>query len=706
MRRTSILLLSIIIVVLLLSSMNFTHYPENYRSDLTTNSPYYLNHNITIKKNSNLSFSNENLVIFQQNVSIFDCGELNITNTHLDSINFSINIFVLNGRLNFRDVSINSSGNLKALNSTLNFNNVTIQNNANITFNFIHDKLLFIHSNIRFYSNPNKYNTFTSAKLFGSSLPYDAPGTIQLKESDIYNNSFLGNLSIHLYIRGDNNGTGELELYEFGNFIENVSIPVRQGYHNYTINVTLPTDIKSSELNNTNKLAFKLPKIEKYNQSQVAGEDGNLTFYNITILAISNDTENYYGLDNYNMMIYNSSVISYYSDFRTNFRKFYIYQHLFNPNKKSIFLINSTFYSYASKYNGSIYRNPPFYGINSSVYYYEMPKFVFSNSIYSIPLKYSIIANNYNESYNLKANNINKNITKLHNSIGNPIIFDMQSNNTLSYYGNYKLLAGRFEYNFSLPPLPSFSQKDIITIPVNIPNIKSSLIIPKTFTSGLNNNITLDVESGQYSSTISVEIEYAGHILYNNTRLKIDNNASVVIPLHINSNHSRLLHYTITYNNKYYNYTKVLSGFSFLKSTPTPIQKYMLVIKSPVTDWEIKLGNKEISEVNQVASFSLPAGNYSLAIYKNGYVEKTYNVNLKGNMTMYISLQKVIYSDKKIGTMYLITGIIIAGTVFGMFVYSKRTITCKNCGTRHYATFDKCPVCLNPVKHRIVRKKQ
>ena len=26
--------------------------------------------------------------------------------------------------------------------------------------------------------------------------------------------------------------------------------------------ITLPTDIKSSELNNTNKLAFKLPKIE------------------------------------------------------------------------------------------------------------------------------------------------------------------------------------------------------------------------------------------------------------------------------------------------------------------------------------------------------------------------------------------------------------------------------------------------------------
>ena len=354
MRRTSILLLSIIIVVLLLSPMNFTHYPKNYRNDLTTKTPYYLNHNITIKKNSNLSFSNENLVIFQQNISIYDCGELNITNSHFDSINFSINIFVLNGSLNFRDVSINSSGNLKAINSTLNFNNVTIRNNANMTFNFIHDKLLFIHSNIRFYSNPRKYNIFTSAKLFGSSQPYDAPGAIQLKEIDIYNNSFLGNLSIHLYIHGDKNGTGELELYELGNFVENVSIPVLQGYHNYTINVTLPVDIKSSELNNTNNLAFKLPEIEKHNQSEVAGEDGNLTIYNITILGISNDTESYYGLNNYNMMIYNSSIISYYSDFHTNFRKFYIYQQLFNPNKESIFLINSTFYSYASEYNGSI----------------------------------------------------------------------------------------------------------------------------------------------------------------------------------------------------------------------------------------------------------------------------------------------------------------------------------------------------------------
>ena len=30
----------------------------------------------------------------------------------------------------------------------------------------------------------------------------------------------------------------------------------------------------------------------------------------------------------------------------------------------------------------------------------------------------------------------------------------------------------------------------------------------------------------------------------------------------------------------------------------------MLVIKSPMKDWKIKLGNKEISEENQVATFS------------------------------------------------------------------------------------------------------
>ena len=37
---------------------------------------------------------------------------------------------------------------------------------------------------------------FNSADLIsvGSSQPYDAPGTIQSKESDTYNNSLLGNL--------------------------------------------------------------------------------------------------------------------------------------------------------------------------------------------------------------------------------------------------------------------------------------------------------------------------------------------------------------------------------------------------------------------------------------------------------------------------------------------------------------------------------
>ena len=50
-------------------------------------------------------------------------------------------------------------------------------------------------------------------------------------------------------------------------------------------------------------------------------------------------------------------------------------------------------------------------------------------------------------------------------------------------------------------------------------------------------------------------------------------------------------------------------------------------------------------------------------------------MNLKGNMTMYISLQKAVHSDKMINTMYLITGIIIAGTIFGMFEFIYNGIT-------------------------------
>ncbi len=697
-KKRIIILTLIITLIMVLMPANISHTSSDSIQNPSLNvSKYYLDHNITIT--SNYSISNENLIVFQRNITIFDYGKLVITNSYIEHTNFSINIFVNKGILNINNSSIGSNGMIKATNSNLNFNNLTIQNNSNMIFNFNHDKATFDNSNIRFYSNPIKQVCFTSGKLFGKSSHYDTNGNITFKETDIYNNSLAGNLSLHLYIRGDNNGTGELELYEFGKFIKNVSLPVYTGYYNYTVNFSLPQDIHTSEFNDTNIFSLKIPGAN----GTAAGEDGYLSIHNITILTRSNDTESYFGYNNYNMMIYNSSIDSYFSNFHTNMKKFYIYQQILNPYKESIFLVNSTFYSYSSNYNGSVYRNSPFYSVNSTVYMYENPKFTFSNGVYTFNLKYSIIPDNGNKTSNLMANKINNDA----HDVKNFIIFDVQQNNYISYYGDYQLHIGNFEYNFSLPPLPSFIVNDTINVPVKIPMIAYSIEKPKTLISGQNNTLDLSIKSMAYPSTISVLIEDNKTILYNSS-LEVHTNNTVSLPFKIYSNSTANITYKIRYNNLYYNYTDILYNSSILEfiKPNTKIPEYTLVIKSPEPDWNVMLNDNNISENGKVATFTLDKGHYILTMYKAGYTKETYNVNLSDNMTLYISMHRVYHSNRVPYILYISISTVIVGSAIGIFAYSKRTITCKNCGTRHYATFDKCPVCLTPVKHGIYNKRK
>ena len=689
------LIIAIIIVLVPISSSHSEAHNSEYPS-LNT-SKYYLAHNITVT--SNYSISNENLIAFQHNITIFDYGKLVITNSCIKHTNFSITIFVHKGTLDISNTSIGSNGMIKAINSNLTFNNLTIQNNSNMVFNLNHDKATFNNSNIRFYSNPIKHVCFTTGKLFGKLYPYDTYGNIPFKETDIYNNSFVGNLSLHLYIRGDNNGTGELELYEFGKFIKNVSLPVYTGYYNYTVNFSLPQDIYISEFNNTNIFALKMPEAN----GVVAGEDGYLSIQNITILTRSNDTESYFGYNNYNMVIYNSSIASYFSNFHTNMKKFYIYQQILNPYKKSIFLVNSTFYSYSSNYQGKVYENSPFYSINSRVYLYENPKFAFSNGISAFNLKYSIIPDNGNKTSNLIANKINNDA----HEVKNFIIFDVQKNNSISYYGDYQLHIGNFEYNFSLPPLPSFTVKDKINVPVKIPMIVSTIEKPKKLISDRNNTLDLSIKSMAYSSRISVLIVDNKTVLYNSI-LEVHKNNTVSLPFKIYSNSTANITYEIRYYNSYYNYTDILYNSSLLEFTKPYIKvpEYTLIIKSPEPDWNIVLNGNNVSENGKVARFTLEKGHYLLTLYKVGYTKETYNVNLSDNMTMYISMHKIYHSNMVPYILYISISTVVVGSVIGIFAYSKRTITCKNCGTMHYATFDKCPVCLTPVKHGINSKRK
>ena len=220
----------------------------------------YLDHNITIQKNQTQSFNNENLVVFDRNISIFDYGTLNITNSELSSINVTLTINVYGGKINIVNSTIDASGHLNIINSNAAFINAEIDKNNNISLYFKKDNVLFYHSYIGFHSGRFKNACYISGIMYGKTYPYSNYGYIPLTPNVFYNNSYTGKLTLKLFLRGDNNGTGEIGLYEHGKFIENISLPVKDGKYSYNTTINLPEDIKSMGIGNTEKLGFKIPE--------------------------------------------------------------------------------------------------------------------------------------------------------------------------------------------------------------------------------------------------------------------------------------------------------------------------------------------------------------------------------------------------------------------------------------------------------------
>ena len=708
MKKALVFTLTIMCILILLDSyISPVDNATNNEHQTNVSNVIYLDNNITIKKNQTISFDNENIKIFGQNISIMDYGELNITNSMLMSITYTVVINVYGGKINIINSSIDARGHLDVVNSTAKFINTVIPKNATMSYYFQKDNILFYQSSIGIYSDKVKSICYRAGVLYGNSYPYSKPGDIPLKAQIFYNKSYSGKLNLKLSLYGDNNGTGEIELYEHDTFIKNISVPVQEGYYTLNETITLPVDIHSKEIGNLQYLAFKIPE---NSNGDIAGEDGNITFDNITVVALSNDSENYYGLDNYNLVVYNSSIDAYHSSFGTNMKNYYIYQRILNPNKKSIFLINSTFSSFNSLYSGSAYTNSPFFNINSSVYYFEVPTFHFTNGIQTLQLFYNIFPNNHNKSLNQMAVKYNEKV-KNNSSLSYykpSYLFEIQNNNSVEYYGDYELTSGRYQYNFSIPPLPLFKQQYNLALDVKIPDIKYSLYVPHQLISGKKEQLLLNITSGLYSSKVKAMVSFSNMVIYNQT-LILSKNQTISIPINIYSKNNGKLCYNISYNNLLYNYSINKSDILLLKFMPQKIipHRYILTIDSSQTNWELIIENKTVNEKNKTTVLILPSGYYNITIKKSSYISKSINIDLNQNSTLYISLQKTHshVPTRNPYTMFYWIAIFIALSMSILFIYSKKTVTCYNCGTKYYANYNQCPVCLKPKKTNIFKWK-
>ena len=707
MKKSLIFILTIICALILLDSYISPIDNSINNESYANNNVFYLDHNITINQNQTLSFNNENIEIFAKNISITDYGTLNIINSELCAINYSITLNVYWGKINIINSSINAFGHFNIINSTAKFIDTVTQKNGNMSYYFQKDNILFYRSDMGIYSDKVKNICYTSGILYGDSYPYSKPGDIPLKANIFYNKSYTGKFNLTLSLHGDNTGTGEIELYEHNIFIKNISIPVQEGNYNYNTAIKLPADINSQGLGNTTNLAFKVPE---NSDSTIAGEDGNITFYNITVVALSNDTENYFGISNYNIVIYNSFINAFDSSFNTNMKNYYIYQEILNPNKKSIFLINSTFNSYNSLYGGSKYIDSPFFNINSSVYYYETPNFEFTNGFQAIHLSYNIFPNNYNKSLNQIADKYNKKIKNDFSlSYYKPsYLFEIQNNDSMKYYGDYQLSSGKYRYNFSIPPIPLFKEQYHLKIYVKIPDIEYSLYLPNHLISGKTNRLWLNITSLLHSSKVNAMIIFSNITIYNTT-LNLSKNQTVSIPINIYSKNNGELSYNISYKNSLYNYSINKGGKLLLRFIPkkTILQRYSLTINSSQTNWELIIGNKTVDEKNKNAVLILRSGYYNITIKKPSYASKSINIDLNENSTLYVSLQKIAPPSpaKKSYTMFYLIAIFIAISMSILFVYSKKTVTCYNCGTKYYRNYNQCPVCLKPKKTNTFKRR-
>ena len=243
MKKSLIFILTIICALILLDSYISPIDNSINNESYANNNVFYLDHNITINQNQTLSFNNENIEIFAKNISITDYGTLNIINSELCAINYSITLNVYWGKINIINSSINAFGHFNIINSTAKFIDTVTQKNGNMSYYFQKDNILFYRSDMGIYSDKVKNICYTSGILYGDSYPYSKPGDIPLKANIFYNKSYTGKFNLTLSLHGDNTGTGEIELYEHNIFIKNISIPVQEGNYNYNTAIKLPAEL-------------------------------------------------------------------------------------------------------------------------------------------------------------------------------------------------------------------------------------------------------------------------------------------------------------------------------------------------------------------------------------------------------------------------------------------------------------------------------
>ncbi len=625
MKNRIIMLITIIIIFILLFTFPYKVDNNTINNKTSIESVYYLNHNLTIENNKKCYINNQNISIFQNNVNIIDNGFLSLNNSSIITNNVKLNLIIHNSTFVMDNSIINITGKIHFYNSTIIIKNSKIINQTTLYIQSNKSNINIFNSTINYGQFNSKNVNFTSGMLYNKNSPQDAQGPIPIKSDIYYNNSYSNRLNLHFYIKGDNNGTGNILFYEHTLLIDNMSIPVHTGYYYFNTSINLPEDLLPENFTNTSDFSMVIPT-DNSPQPHPAGEDGNITFENITAYINSNDTESYYGFNGYNIIFRNSTILSYNSSFNTNFKNLYIYQKILNPYKKSILMYNSTFYSISSHFGSNIYINSPFHDIHSSSFIYGIKKIYFTNGYNYFNLNYTIKPRLFNNSMDKKANYYNSLIkAKIKCNKENILLFDIQHNNASKYYGDYYAKNDNNTFNFSFKPIPSFGQANKLYLNVNIANIEYKYNIPNKFVAFKNNKIALNLTSLYFHTNVNINLLLNNKTYYQNN-ININKNELKNIYVNIINNNSGISYLKISLEsiNKNYSFNQFLNKtikIDFLKDVNISI-----LTNDKYTNNKLSLNTTIINNgMNNVTSY------FIVYYYNNSGIIKSY----KSNLTLY-----------------------------------------------------------------------
>jgi hypothetical protein len=329
MKRKTAIVISFLVIVILIFNINLSNNQNNVSNlvSVPDQSSYYLNHNISIGVGNTLDFNDMNISILK-NMHINSFGNLSISHSIIEMNNNELSLNICGGSFILNNSKIDINGTIFFKNSNILICNSSISNNSFLSG--YNDNIKIVNSTVSYKSLDKERSRYCAGQMFPtSSYPLEY-GKIAFKPFIKYKNSYVKSIKLSFRNYGDINISGVILFYEHGSLLENYSIPIHEG--NYFLNTTLnlSKDLLPYQFQNMSDFYMEIPE-GKDNLS--AGNDKYLAIKNLTVYMISNDTENFYGINKYNIVFQNSTIISINSKFNTNFKSYYIYQGILNPIK-------------------------------------------------------------------------------------------------------------------------------------------------------------------------------------------------------------------------------------------------------------------------------------------------------------------------------------------------------------------------------------